>query len=209
MAADHEPPLAPHRDPTEWGRLVESLDIASVFVVISSWIGQKLRSQVSVEDIWQETLWLSWRDREQHEWRGLAAFRAWLLSIARHRVLDQSRHHGRQKRGGDTRIDPFSTLVGTESVSMLLPPGSTTPSRAMGHRERALAMEQALDTLEPELRVIVQQRLFEEVPIRTIAEELGIPLSTAKERLLRGTQRYRRALRKQLGNDSATPGEFS
>ena len=82
-------------------------------------------------------------------------------------------------------------------------------SRAMGHRERALAMEQALDTLEPELRVIVQQRLFEEVPIRTIAEQLGIPLSTAKERLLRGTQRYRRALRKQLGNDTATPGEFS
>lgn len=209
MAADHEPPLAPHRDPTEWGRLVESLDIASVFVVIGSWLGQKLRTQVSVEDIWQETLWLSWRDREQHEWRGLASFRAWLISIARNRVLDQSRHHGRQKRGGDARIDPFSTLVGADSVSMLLPPGSTTPSRAMGHRERALAMEQALDTLEPELRVIVQQRLFEEVPIRTIAEQLGIPLSTAKERLLRGTTRYRRALRKQLGNDTATPGEFS
>jgi RNA polymerase sigma-70 factor (ECF subfamily) len=199
-------PRQPHRDPTEWGRLVESLDIASVFVVIASWLGHKLRAQVAVEDIWQETLWLSWRDREQHEWRGLSAFRAWLLSIARNRVLDASRHQSRQKRGGDLSTEPFSTLAGIESVSQLLPPGSTTPSRILGHRERALAMEQALESLEPDLRQIVQQRLFEEIPIRTIAEQLGLPLSTAKERLLRGVTRYRVKLQQRLGNDSIAPG---
>ena len=82
----------PHRDPTEWGRLIESLDVASCYVAIGSWLGHKLRAQVAIEDIWQETLWLSWRDRAQHEWRGLSAFRVWLLSIARHRVLDAARH---------------------------------------------------------------------------------------------------------------------
>jgi hypothetical protein len=56
-----EPATAPqpHRDPTEWGRLVESLDVASVYVVIQSWPGARLRATVAVEDIWQETLWLS------------------------------------------------------------------------------------------------------------------------------------------------------
>ena len=52
----------PHRDPTEWGRLVESLDVASIFVVIASWLGPKLRAELAVEDVWQETLWRSWRD---------------------------------------------------------------------------------------------------------------------------------------------------
>ena len=195
------PAAAPHRDPTEWGRLVESLDIASIFVVIGSWLGPKLRAEASVEDLWQETLWCSWRDREQHEWRNLSAWRTWLLSIARNRVRDAGRTAGRTKRGGDHTIASFSLLAERESVSSLLPPGSTTPSRVAGFRERARAMEIALEGLDPELRTIVHLRLFEEVPMREVAEQLGLPLSTAKERLLRGVTRYRHRLRQMLGSD--------
>lgn len=213
MTADQEPRAEdpssrsePHRDPTEWGRLIESLDVASCYVAIGSWLGHKLRAQVSVEDIWQETLWLSWRDRAQHEWSGLSAFRIWLLSIARNRVLDAARNLGRQKRGGERVTAPFSVLAGPDSVSSLLPPGSTTPSREAGHRERALAMEKALESIEPDLRTIVQLRLFEEVPMREIADQLQLPLSTAKERLLRGVTRYRSRLRQLLGRDSEEAG---
>lgn len=193
---------APHRDPTEWGRLVESLDVASVFVVINSWLGAKLRGPLSAEDIWQDTLWCSWRDRDQHEWRGLSAWRIWLLSIARNRVRDAGRQLGRVKRGGTHLTAPFSTLADRESVSLMLPPGSTTPSRVAGFRERARAMELALESLDPELRTIVHLRLFEEVPIREIADHLHLALSTAKDRLLRGVTSYRHRLRQLLGNDS-------
>ncbi|MBZ0150298.1 MAG: RNA polymerase sigma factor [Planctomycetes bacterium] len=195
------PAAEPHRDPTEWGRLVESLDIASIFVVIGSWLGAKLRAEAAVEDIWQETLWCSWRDRDQHEWRTLSHWRAWLLSIAKNRVRDAGRSAGRTKRGGDHHIAPFSTLAQRESLSSMLPPGSTTPSRVAGFRERALAMENALESLDAELRAIVHLRLFEEVPMREAAEQLGLPLSTAKERLLRGVTRYRHRLRQLLGSD--------
>ncbi len=192
----------PHRDPTEWGQLVESLDIASVFVVISSWLGPKLRGSVSVEDIWQETLWCSWRDRDQHEWRGLSTWRVWLLSIARNRVRDAGRMWGRAKRGGEHHTAPFSSMLAAhESVSAMLPPGSTTPSRVAGFRERARAMELALEGLEPELRAVVSLRLFEEVPMRAVAEQLQLSLSTAKERLLRGVTSYRHRLRQILGRD--------
>lgn len=205
MAAldDARPQAEPHRDPTEWGRLVESLDVASIFVVIGSWLSPKLRAEITPEDIWQETLWCSWRDREQHVWRNLSAWRSWLLSIAKNRVRDAGRSAGRTKRGGDHTIAPFSLLT-AESVSALLPPGSTTPSRVAGFRERARAMEQALDGLEADLRTIVQMRLFEEVPMREVAERLGLPLSTAKERLLRGVTRYRYRLRQLLGSDDDT-----
>jgi len=195
---------APHRDPTEWGRLVESLDVASVFVVINSWLGAKLRGPISAEDIWQDTLWCSWRDRDQHEWRGLSAWRIWLLSIARNRVRDAGRQLGRVKRGGAHSTAPFSTLADRESVSLMLPPGSTTPSRVAGFRERARAMEMALESLEPDLRTIVHLRLFEEVPIREIADQLHLALSTAKDRLLRGVTSYRHRLRQLLGNESGS-----
>ncbi len=201
MIDDQKPAAEPHRDPTEWGRLVESLDIASIFVVINSMLGPKLRGQVSVEDIWQETLWCSWRDRQQHEWCNLSGWRVWLVSIAKNRVRDAGRSLGRTKRGGDCNIAPFSLLAGSESVSAMLPPGSTTPSRVAGFRERARAMELALESLEPELRTVVHLRLFEEMPMRTVAEQLLLPLSTAKERLLRGVTRYRHRLRQLLGSD--------
>ena len=37
--------------------------------------------------------------------------------------------------------------------------------------------------------------------MREVAEQLGLPLSTAKERLLRGVTRYRHRLRQMLGSD--------
>ncbi len=104
---EQRPAAEPHRDPTEWGRLVESLDIASIFVVLGSWLGQRLRAEVAVEDIWQETLWCSWRDRDQHQWRNLSAWRTWLLSIAKNRVRDAARTAGREKRGGECTTAPF------------------------------------------------------------------------------------------------------
>jgi RNA polymerase sigma factor (sigma-70 family) len=202
ISVDNLPaPAEPHRDPTHWGRLVESLDIASIFVVIGSWLGPKLRAEISVEDVWQETLWCSWRDREQHAWLNLSAWRAWLLAIARNRVRDAARTAGREKRGGDHNTAPFSTLAERDSVSALLPPGSTTPSRVAGFRERARAMERALESLDSDLREVVHLRLFEEVPMRDVARQLEVPLSTAKARLLRGVTCYRQRLRQLLGDE--------
>jgi RNA polymerase sigma factor (sigma-70 family) len=202
MVDDTRQDAEPHRDPTTWGQLVESLDVASVFVVIGSWLGPKLRGSVSVEDIWQETLWCSWRDREQHAWRGLSTWRVWLLSIARNRVRDAGRMWGRAKRGGEHSTTTFSSAFSShESVSSMLPPGSTTPSRVAGFRERARAMEVALHGLDPDLRQVVHLRLFEEMPMREVAEQLQLSLSTAKERLLRGVTSYRHHLRQILGRD--------
>jgi len=198
---------APHRDPTEWGQLVESLDVASIFVVIGSWLSPKLRPVTSVEDIWQDTLWCSWRDREQHEWQNISAWRRWLLSIARNRIRDAGRTENRIRRGGAAQTAPFSVLAEHDSISSLLPAGSTTPSRVAGLHERARALEQALNSLQEDLRSIVKLRLFEEVPLREVAAQLDLPLSTTKERLLRGVTRYRHALRQLLGNDEVAAGE--
>ncbi len=194
-------PGAPHLYPSTWGRLIDSIDAANVFVLIASWLGPKVRLEVSVEDIWQETLWMAWRDRQQHEWVNLTKYRGWLLGIARNRVLEVVRNIGRQKRGGLVRTQQMSSLGGPESVAGYLPPQSTTPSRVASNLERARCLERALLAVDEPLREVVRLRLFEERTSQESATELGIPLSTAKDRFLRGTRQYRDALRRLFGSD--------
>lgn len=206
-------PRPPHQDPAAWGALIETLDLSSILVVLNGWLGAGLRQRIQVEDIWQETLWSAWRDRDQHTWTSLSAYRAWLLAIARNRIADAARHLSRDKRGGDQKTTNFSALADGESVSHLLPPRSTTPSRIADHQERAALMQQALDRLSPELRAVVRLRLFEELPMREVATTLDIPLSTAKERFVRGLQTYEQRLQRLLHSQShgddgdATPPE--
>jgi RNA polymerase sigma factor (sigma-70 family) len=199
-------PHAPHLSPTSWGELVDSLDAATIFVVIGGWLGPDARADVSVEDIWQETLWMAWRDRHQHMWQDLRHYRAWLLGIARHRIYDTVRALSRKKRGGASLTARFSDIGGPDTVGGVLPPRSTTPSRLASLTERARVLERALSSLEQPLHDIVRLRVFEEVSTEEAARQLQIPLSTAKHRLVRGMQAYREELRRRLGDAGASAG---
>jgi RNA polymerase sigma factor (sigma-70 family) len=191
---------APHHTPASWAEVVDSIDAANVFVVISGWLGPQARAELSVEDIWQETLWMAWRDRHQHTWVSLSRYRGWLLGIAKNRIHDMVRSLARKKRGGALRTARFSDLGGSDTVSGILPPRSTTPSRMASNMERARTFERALAALEPTLRDMVRLRLFEELSTDEAAQQLQIPLSTAKHRLVRGMQAYRRELEHSLGD---------
>jgi len=206
MRAAPEPP-APHHDPTTWCRLVDSLDAATIFVVIGSWLGPDVRAEVSVEDVWQETLWMAWRDRQQHEWQSLSRYRSWLLGIAHNRVRETVRAQSRMKRGGTRPTARFSDIGGADTVDGYLPPQSTTPSRTASHLERARVLEHALVALDEPLRDVVRLRVFEEVPLTESAARLGLPLSTFKDRLVRGLRDYRRELQRRLGPDAQEPRE--
>jgi RNA polymerase sigma factor (sigma-70 family) len=197
-------PAAPHLQPSSWGRLIDSIDAANVFVLIGGWLGPKARLEISVEDIWQETLWMAWRDRQQHEWVNLTRYRGWLLGIARHRVFEAVRSRSRLKRGGQVQTRPLS-MLGADGIGFL-PPQSTTPSRVASNVERARILERALGELDEPLREVVRLRLFEELGSQETATRLGVPLSTVKERFVRGTARYRAALSRLLGESTAGEG---
>ena len=92
--------VPPHEDSGYWDQLLESVGPASILVVIGSWLSPSLRAAISPEDIWQETLCGAWRDRSQHRWEGVGAFRKWLFKIARNRIRDANRRVQAAKRGG-------------------------------------------------------------------------------------------------------------
>ena len=61
-------------------------------------------------------------------------------------------------------------------------------------------IEEALRELPPKLEEVVRLRLFEELPMRVVAERLGISRSTATERFFRGTALYQSCLERRLGS---------
>ena len=195
------PELQTHKDPAAWPKLIQELGVETILVVISSWMSQRIRRHQGVEDIWQEALCMAWRDRDQHEWRGIRQFRAWLLSIARNRFRDAAAWSEAKKRGGTNPATPFSALCHSAngSVSGLLPPGTTTPSRVACHVERVEAMKKALDTLPEPSRQVLWLYLFEERPMPEVADTVGVTLSSARRLFHQGSKVYRARLEQQLG----------
>jgi len=173
--------------------LIESIGPESLLVVIDGWMSKRVRQASTPEDILQETLVRAWTDREHHEWASARAYRAWLLTIARHRVVDVARRLRAEIHGGRVRVARFSELEASETVSdatNLLPAWSVTPSRCASHRERAEAMILALSRLDRESQFLVRLRLFEELPMSRIAQRLGIPIATAWYRFHKAAQAY-------------------
>lgn len=196
--------LSPLTDPARWDQLIEEVRPAAFLVVIASSMGKSLRAHCSPEDLWQDTLALAWRAREQHRWQGSAAFRAWLFEIARNRIRDAVRHMEAAKRGGGrpaVRLSEFTSGAAAEQ----LPPDSVTPSRILMHTERAAAMERALAALPAELEPVVRMHVLEDLTMEVIAERLGIGISTAWRRYRKGSEIYSKSISEWTTGGNSAP----
>lgn len=186
--------------PDAWWAQIEAIGPASVLVVIRSWMSDALLQRTAPEDVWQETLLHAWRDREKLVWQGRAAFRKWMLGIARNRVLDLVDRETAGKRGGLAMPRP---LGGDPSGSSTASPGAspmatTTPSRTAMELERAAAMRRALAALPESLQDVVRLRLFEDASMQEIASRLGLGVEGVRHRFRKGLEAYREELRKAM-----------
>src|SRR5262245_45382139 len=133
--------------PQAWERLVESVNPASLLLVIERRMSARLKGAQTAEDLLQEALMHAWRDRRQFEWRGAGSFRAWLLGIIDHRIQDAADRSSAQKRSGGGPVVSLSALgtmgTTTTSAGSDFPAGSTTPSKLASYREQAEVMRRA------------------------------------------------------------------
>ena len=198
-------PPQPHRDPETWSELIAGLPVERFLVVFSTWLGPRLRSSWSAEDIWQETLLMAWRDRSAHEWSGVQDYRRWLFAIARNRVRDAVTTATAQKRGGERRTTSLSALgrgADDSEFSVGLPPDTLTPSRVYGRMERVQSMHAALDSLPEVYRDAVRLRVFEEFRLEEVARALDVSLATAKKRIYLGAELYTARLRDRMSRSA-------
>ena len=181
--------------PSVWEQLVESLSPAAMLVSIQHRMGQTLLTHVSAEDIWQETLLHVWRDRSRCEWRGIAAFKRWVLSVAENRIRNEADRRSSIKRGGG--VTPLS-IQAEEPHATPPPTSSTTPSRVASYREEADLMRAALLGLPDDLREVVRLRHFEEFSVEETAAALDLGISAVKHRFRKGAGLYQRRVQDAL-----------
>lgn len=202
MAGDTENPLCSD-SVTAWDRLIEAVGPASLLAVIELRMSPALRRRYAAEDVFQEALLHAWRDRAQHQWRGLKSFRNWLLTIIDRRICDLADQAQAQKRGGDAGPVQFSSLSGPSGAGPSpLPWDSTTPSRMAVYREQAEAMRAALAGLPDDVRDVVRLRLFEQLRVEEIAQRLDLGVSAVRHRFRKGAELYQRILVAELGTRS-------
>jgi RNA polymerase sigma-70 factor (ECF subfamily) len=192
-------------DPDQWQRLVEAINPAAMLVRVESRMGPKLLQQISPEDLWQETLLCAWRDRGQLVWRGLPAFRAWLMEVAENRIRDAVERFGAAKRHPKRELVSGPDAISGASAWQGVPAAGATPSSAAIHAEQAGILREALEGLPELYREVLRLRLFEEWDRERIASELGLSLPAVKHRIRLGAVLYREKLAHVMSSRASRP----
>ncbi len=131
----------------------------------------------TAEDIFQET-WVRVLERG-YQYKGAFGFQTWLLSIARHLVIDQSR-----------RKRPLSLEdLACEGRPFEAPaaPIDSPLERLCAQEMRARVNAQARRLPRAHLEVLLR-RVDDEMLLTEIAETMAVPLSTVKGRLYRAIE---------------------
>jgi RNA polymerase sigma-70 factor (ECF subfamily) len=137
------------------------------------------------EEVVQEVFLKLWTrpDRYSAE-RG--SFASWLLSLVHHRCIDELRRRSRTEVALDD--------VATGSVLDVAPDPELDPGDQVTLLEQRRAVRQALATIPPNSRQILELAYFGGLSQSEIAARLGQPLGTVKTRMRAGMQQLRSLL---------------
>jgi RNA polymerase sigma-70 factor, ECF subfamily len=132
-----------------------------------------LRSQSDAEDVLQEAFVRVWSRAETYDaLRGSPA--AWLTRIARNRAIDRLRARRAQPNAAVEPAVPAST----DTVRSIEP--ATRETMTAG------AVRDAMATLTPEQRALIEAAFFEGYTHIELATRFGMPLGTVKTRIRAG-----------------------
>ncbi len=130
-----------------------------------------LRNAEDAEDVVQETFIRAFRSREAGK---VERMRAWLARIAWRLAVD------RVRRGPGNR-----RKAGSEDLLMLLPASDLGAEESLLRMERLAILDRLLCTLSRNLRETLQLSTVEGMASAEVAEVLGIPESSVRNRLSR------------------------
>lgn len=130
----------------------------------------------AADELTQEVFIAAWRAHERFDPRR-GVLPAWLMAIAKNKVIDEYRRRGRR----------------IQSVALDRAPAAAA-SDEIPEAERLadkMLLAEALDTLNERARAIVELAFFENLTHAEVAERTGYPLGTVKSDIRRGLTRLR------------------
>jgi RNA polymerase sigma-70 factor (ECF subfamily) len=132
------------------------------------------------EDIVQETLLRAWRNAHRLGAQGQSSLRPWLVTVARRIAIDDHRsEQARPPETYDRDLEAFAEADDTERVL------------------RTMTVSDALRTLSHPHREILIATYFRGRTVPEAAEELGLPLGTAKSRVYYALRALRSVLQER------------
>ena len=137
-----------------------------------------LRDRSESEEVLQEVFVLVWTRAETYN-VSLGPPAAWLVRVARNRAIDRLRSNKVRLRAVESAPEPAPAANPESSASV---------------SEQQRAVQQALDTLPADQRVLIEQAYFLGLTQSELAERFKLPLGTVKTRIRTGML----ALREQL-----------
>ena len=135
---------------------------------IYRWLLRFVSSEALAEDLLSEVFLDVWRQADRFE--GRSSVSTWLMSIARYKALS-----ARRVRTEDEL---------TEQLEAAIVDTADDPEAVLQAKNRSELLRQALITLSPEHREIVDLVYYHERSIAECAEIIGIPPATLKTRHL-------------------------
>jgi RNA polymerase sigma-70 factor (ECF subfamily) len=122
----------------------------------------------------------------------------WLRLIVGERLLKVHRHHlGTQMRNVGLEVSLYRGALpaaSSEALAAKLLGKHTSPSQAAARAERALRLQEALNTLDPTDREVLSLRHFEELSVAETTQVLEITESAAAKRYIRALRRLKNVL---------------
>ena len=143
--------------------------------LVFTYCSRALQDRGAAADVAQETFVSAWRSRDSFD-RSKGTLAAWLLGIARYRVLDAY------------RAAPRVPTPGLDQETFEQPDPSPPGEDALGDR---LLVAHALETLSERARQVVELAFYSDLTQTEIAARLGLPLGTVKSDMRRALQRLR------------------
>ena len=143
---------------------------------------------IQAEDLVQETFLTAYKKFEQL--RDPRHARAWLFTVLRNGYFKELRKK-RPRREADLDL-------ALDSVACPVPEPAPFDAEQL---------QQALDELSPEHKLVIAMFYFEDKSYREIARDLGIPIGTVMSRLARA-KRHLRSLLDEANSETVVPGEI-
>ncbi len=134
-----------------------------------------LRNSADAEDVTQLTFVAAWQARGSFD-PARASLLAWLLGIARRKVVDRIREATRQRRV-------------VESALQAAP--QDTDEGACDQVIDRLVIANELAGLQPDQRLVLELAFYDDLSHQQIAASTGMPLGTVKSHLRRGMAQLR------------------
>jgi RNA polymerase sigma-70 factor (ECF subfamily) len=139
-----------------------------------------VRSTASSEDLTQEVFLRLWTRAEQ--WCGAGSVAGWLVRIGTNLALNHLRH---RRRHPQQSLDTARAEAGAqdEPPAWIVDESADSPADLAERAERLERLRAAFDAL-PAAKLAVMRMVHEQqMDIRAVARELGVPEGTVKSRL--------------------------